>query len=101
MTAPMSHAVECSSSRFATRSTAAATTATEANTQPAVRSMYRLVPLSGAFESGGLDRRGLLQPELLDRQLAQLVLLDLAGDGDGELVDGRDVARDLVAGDPS
>jgi hypothetical protein len=36
----------------------------------------------------GLDRGGLFEAELLDRALAQLVLLHLAGDGHRELVDG-------------
>src|SRR5207248_9947671 len=47
--------------------------------------------------SGGLD---LVQAELFDRLLAQLELLDLAGDGEGELAHAANVARDLVVGHP-
>src|SRR5215210_5923610 len=63
------------------------------------RSALRFLSVNGMARSGGLDGRGVLEAELLDRHLAQLELLDLAGDGHRELVDGRDVARDLVAGD--
>src|SRR5918998_5551948 len=46
-----------------------------------------------------MNARGRLQPEVLDRLLAQLVLLDLPGHGHRELAAARDVARDLVASD--
>ena len=48
---------------------------------------------------GKVDGRGRAEAELLDRLLAHLELLHLAGDRHRELVDDLDVARDLVVGD--
>src|SRR3954447_5801116 len=48
-----------------------------------------------------LGRLDFHQPELLDRLLAQLELLDLAGHGHRELVHHLNVARRLVVGDPA
>ena len=46
-------------------------------------------------ESRRFDGRRLLEPQFLDGLLADLVLLDLAGDGHGEAVDELDVAGRL------
>src|SRR5438067_2170618 len=48
---------------------------------------------------GCRDSGGLLKPQLLDCDLAHLVLLDLAGHRHRELVDEFDVARDLIVRD--
>src|SRR5215472_8798206 len=47
----------------------------------------------------GRDRRRLAEAELLDRGLAHLELLDLAGDGHRETVDELPVPGDLVGRD--
>src|SRR3954468_23382870 len=50
--------------------------------------------LSVKYSASGIDR----QPELLDRVVAELVLLDLAGDRHRQVVNEQHVARHLVVG---
>src|SRR5438874_6642257 len=56
---------------------------------------------TGLLENSGLrrlDAGSLFEAELADRHLAHLELLDLAGDGHGELVDRLPVAGNLEVG---
>src|SRR4051812_19901100 len=55
----------------------------------------------GGPASRGLHLGRLVQPELLDRLVAQLELLDLARDRHREVADHDDVPGHLVVGDPA
>src|SRR5207302_3847493 len=58
------------------------------------------VPALTEAGSGRLGTGRLLETQLLDRRLAHLELLDLAGDGHRELVDEQHVARHLEMRQP-
>src|ERR671935_2246264 len=66
------------------------------STSERVSSRSEAIAQTIATRLRGLDD---LQPELLDRLLAHLELLHLAGDGHRELVDELHVARHLEVGD--
>src|SRR2546423_3573399 len=68
-----------------------------ATTSGASSTWRSAIGISGPLRGGHLRR--VLQPELVDGRVAQLELLDLAGDGHRELVDEAHVARHLVVGD--
>src|SRR4051794_36224728 len=71
------------------REPTASPSAAAATWSPAGRCAWRAAASAEPRTSRGLDRRGVLQAELLDRGVAQLELLHLAGDGHRELGDHR------------